>query len=142
MRLNRPVSAALALATATGLLQASGAASASAFAPGSSRTVLAVGSWSDCPQGRMCIWHDPNARGSRGSYAKKARDLSELGGHLNDHVLSYWNHTKSTWCVYSEARFRGDSRKVPREPLAGAKANSGSFGYRISSLRPTFFGRC
>ncbi|GGQ35753.1 hypothetical protein GCM10010187_61320 [Actinomadura coerulea] len=90
----------------------------------------------------MCIWRLPNARGSRGSYAKVARDLSELGGGLNDHAMSFWNRTGKTWCMYTEARFKGDSRKYPREPLVGAKGNTGRFGYKVSSLRPAFLGRC
>lgn len=148
----RMTPAVLVLAAGTALVQAPSIASAGtpgaspAFAASasgaSSAAPVVLRSWTDCPQGRMCIWRLPNARGSRGSYAKVARDLSELGGGLNDHALSFWNRTGKTWCMYSEARFKGDSRKYPREPLVGAKGNTGQFGYKVSSLRPAFLGRC
>ncbi|MEV0660461.1 peptidase inhibitor family I36 protein [Actinomadura luteofluorescens] len=139
--------AVLVLAAGAALVQApSAAASASApsvpAAPAGPAAPVALRSWTDCPQGRMCIWRLPNARGSRGSYAKVARDLSELGGGLNDHSMSFWNRTGKTWCMYSDARFKGESRKYPREPLVGAKGNTGQFGYKVSSLRPAFLGRC
>ncbi|MGI5418974.1 peptidase inhibitor family I36 protein [Actinomadura luteofluorescens] len=138
--------AVLVLAAGAALVQAPAAASASTpnapAAPAAPADPVALRSWTDCPQGRMCIWRLPNARGSRGSYAKVARDLSELGGGLNDHAMSFWNRTGKTWCMYSEARFKGDTRKYPREPLVGAKGNTGQFGYTVSSLRPAFLGRC
>lgn len=146
----RTTSAVLVLAAGTVLVQAPSLASASAStvpagtrrASDASVSPVALRSWTDCPQGRMCVWRLPNAHGSRGSYAKVARDLSELGGGLNDHSLSFWNRTGKTWCMYSEARFKGESHKYPREPLAGAKGNTGQFGYKVSSLRPAFLGRC
>lgn len=138
----RTTPAVLVLAAGTALVQAPSIASASTPSAPNTASPAALRSWADCPQGRMCIWRLPNAHGSRGSYAKVARDLSELGGGLNDHALSFWNRTGKTWCMYSDARFKGEGRKYPREPLVGAKGNTGQFGYKVSSLRPAFLGRC
>jgi hypothetical protein len=89
-----------------------------------------------CPRGRMCIWHDKNGGGARLSFAHKARDLSELEGGLNDHVLSAWNRTGRRWCLYEHAHYKGEKRAAEREPLAGSKGDTSDFGYKISSLKP------
>ncbi|MFC5187232.1 peptidase inhibitor family I36 protein [Actinomadura harenae] len=143
MRSIRLTTAALALTAGTAFVQAMPTASASTTSGLEKTSATAVvRSWDACPQGRMCVWRLPNGHGSRGSFAKVARDLSELGGGLNDHAMSFWNRTDKTWCMYSEAHFGGDRHKYPHEPLAGAKGDTGRFGYRVSSLRPAFFGRC
>lgn len=140
----RLASAALALAAGTGLLQATSIASASTPTPSYTPTgPVAVRSWNDCPQGRMCIWRLPNAHGSRLSFVRGASDLTKLGGALNDHTMSFWNRTSKTWCMYADVKYKGDTFKVPHEPLAGARANTGRFGYKVSSLRPDrLFGGC
>ncbi|MEU3568799.1 peptidase inhibitor family I36 protein [Kitasatospora sp. NPDC036755] len=91
--------------------------------------------YNDCPQGRFCIWHDENGQGARLSFAVEARDLNELAGGLNDHVLSAWNRTTDTWCIYADANYNGDFREVPHEPLKGSIGNLGQFGYQVSSLQ-------
>ncbi|MEV5575511.1 peptidase inhibitor family I36 protein [Spirillospora sp. NPDC052269] len=143
MRSIRLTTAALTLTAGTVLVHATSTASASTPSglEGASAPTV-VRSWDECPQGRMCVWRLPNGHGSRGSFAKVARDLGELGGGLNDHAMSFWNRTGKTWCMYSEARFGGEQHKYPHEPLAGAKGETGRFGYQVSSLRPAFFGRC
>ncbi|KAB2378107.1 peptidase inhibitor family I36 protein [Actinomadura montaniterrae] len=95
-----------------------------------------VAGYDACPRGRMCIWHDRNGGGARLSFAHKARDLSELEGGLNDHVLSAWNRTGRRWCLYEHAHYKGDKRAAAREPLVGSKGNTTEFGYKISSLKP------
>ncbi|WP_026411032.1 peptidase inhibitor family I36 protein [Actinomadura oligospora] len=143
MRSIRLTTAALLLTAGTGLVHVPSAASASG-PTGLERSAApaVVRSWDDCPQGRMCVWRLPNGHGSRGSFAKVARDLNELGGGLNDHVMSFWNRTGRTWCMFAEAHFGGEHRKYPHEPLLGAKGNTGRFGYQVSSLHPTFLGLC
>ncbi|RFU39720.1 hypothetical protein DZF91_20900 [Actinomadura logoneensis] len=143
MRPIRLTLATLVLTTGAGFAQGTSTASASTPADAEAPAApMIVRSWDACPQGRMCLWRLPNGHGSRGSFARLARDLSELGGGLNDHAMSYWNRTGSTWCMYSEAHFRGEHRKYPHEPLAGAKGNTGRFGYQVSSLRPAILGHC
>ncbi|WP_131735797.1 peptidase inhibitor family I36 protein [Actinomadura roseirufa] len=111
---------------------------ACAVSPGAAAAASApeAAGYDDCPQGRMCIWHERDGGGARLSFAHKARDLTELEGHMNDHVLSAWNRTKRRWCFYEHARFKGDRRAAQPEPLVWSKGNTNEFGYKISSLKP------
>jgi hypothetical protein len=113
-----------------------GAPVVTASASSTSVAAPSVAGYDACPRGRMCIWHDRNGGGARLSFAHKARDLSELEGGLNDHVLSAWNRTGRRWCLYEHAHYKGDKRAAAREPLVGSKGNTTEFGYKISSLKP------
>ncbi|RSN60670.1 hypothetical protein DMH01_15385 [Amycolatopsis sp. WAC 04182] len=90
---------------------------------------VSVGSYANCPAGRLCAWDGPGETGKELRTQVSIPDLGAVG--MDNQISSLWNRTGVEWCAYLEPHYVGAASRIGnwRGSLTGSSNNA------ISSLR-------
>lgn len=88
---------------------------------------------SDCPSGKLCLWHNQNYLGTLFTRTSSDDDL----GSNSDEAHSVYNHSNVAWVLYDDKNYSTrDRRFCIKSGRSTADLGSGaySFGDKISSV--------